>query len=345
MSGGDGLVAAAQAGRELRYGGSPPSKELAERMLEVPTQLLRATAERNEAVGALDVEAGLDRVRHEWLRHRDLTIHLETHPSGTADAPTVVVAHGLGDHARRQAPIALALARRGYDAIVVDRQGHGLSEGRRGDAPLEADLGLLEAVIALARSRTAGPVALLGDSLGGIMSWYLLTREPDVDAVVCHCIRHPEVDLDPAFRVKAPLMRVLGRIAPYARIPVRRIADYRHVSLDPLTRDYFDREVDKLFNFTVTARSATSYLGFRPQIPWEWVETPALVTIGGADRMVSPQFTRRSLEAARPPRADYLEIEGAGHQLFLDDLGLAIDPIAAWLERALQREPAAAEAG
>ncbi len=37
--------------------------------------------------------------------------------------------------------------------------------------------------------------------------------------------------------------------------------------------------------------------------------------------MVTPKFTRRSLERARPPRADYIEVDGAGHQLFLDDLG------------------------
>ena len=54
--------------------------------------------------------------------------------------------------------------------------------------------------------------------------------------------------------------------------------------------------------------------------------------IGSADRMVSPEFTRRSLERARPPRAEYLEVPGAGHQLFLDDLGAAIDPLVEWVE-------------
>jgi pimeloyl-ACP methyl ester carboxylesterase len=51
--------------------------------------------------------------------------------------------------------------------------------------------------------------------------------------------------------------------------------------------------------------------------------------------MVSPRFVRRCLERARPPRSELLEIPGAGHQLFLDDLGLAIDPIVGWVERTL----------
>ena len=60
-----------------------------------------------------------------------------------------------------------------------------------------------------------------------------------------------------------------------------------------------------------------------------------LVLIGSADGMVTPEFTRRSLERARPPRADYLEIDGAGHQLFLDDLGKATGPVLEWTAETL----------
>ena len=56
---------------------------------------------------------------------------------------------------------------------------------------------MLELAIGLARAGSSGPVVLLGDSLGGIMSWYLLTREPDIDAAICHCIGHPDVHPEP----------------------------------------------------------------------------------------------------------------------------------------------------
>ena len=302
-----------------------------ERRLEVPTRLLLEARDRNPTLAALDLERELERLEHEWVGFNGLRIHLERHDVDPS-APTFIVVHGLGDHSRRQLALATALAERGFNSLLVDRQGHGLSEGRRGDSPLEADLGLLELAIGLVRSRSDRPVILLGDSLGGIMSWYLLTREPDVDAAVCHCIAHPEVHPDRSFARKAPLMTAAGRLLPYLPIPVGRIADYEHVALDPETKRQFDRQLDPLFNFTVSARSAASYIGFRPQIPWQQVETPALVVIGAADRMVSPEFTRRSLERARPPRAEYLEVAGAGHQLFLDDLGAAIDPLVEWVE-------------
>lgn len=305
-----------------------------ERRLEVPTRLLLEARERNPGLAALDLDGELDRLEHEWLDFGGLRIHLERHDVDPA-AATVIVAHGLGDHSRRHLGLAAALSARGLNSVLVDRQGHGLSEGRRGDAPLEADLGLLEQVIALIRSRSDAPVALLGDSLGGIMTWYLLTREPDIDAAVCHCIAHPEVHPDRSFARRAPLMAATGRLLPRLPIAVRQIADYDQVALDPETRRQFAEQVDPVFNFKVSARSVASYIGFRPQLPWERVQTPVLVVIGAADGMVRPEFTRRALERARPPRAEYLEVAGAGHQLFGDDIGAAAEPVLGWLQAAL----------
>jgi alpha-beta hydrolase superfamily lysophospholipase len=331
-AGGPALAAAARAGEELRYNGTAPDKALAEGMLEVPTGVLYAAAERNDAVAVVGLAGAIERLEHEWVPYSGQLVHLELQRVGEG-APTIVIAHGLGDHVRRHTPLAAALAERGYNTLSVDRTGHGLSEGRRGDAPLEADIGVLELAIALARARSSGPVVLLGDSLGGILGWYLLTREPDIDAAVCHCIGHPDVHPDPSYRFKEPLVRALGRLAPQAPISVRQIADYDHVALDPETKRYFDDRVDRLFNFTVSARSASSYLGFRPGVAWEELETPALVLIGAEDRLVTPEFTRRAFERARPPRAEYVEVPGAGHQLFLDDLGASLPPLVEWLER------------
>jgi alpha-beta hydrolase superfamily lysophospholipase len=330
-----------EAGQELRYGNGPPSREVAERLLEVPTRLLLEARERNAALAALDFEGGLERLEHAWVKQDGVLMHLEVHPTA-ARAPTVVIAHGLGDHTRRLTPLAIALGEAGFNAIGLDRRGHGISEGRRGDASLDEDFAVLRLGIAQARERFGGPVVLLGDSLGGIMIWYLLTEGADVDAVVCHDISHPEVRHDPSMRFKAPLMRAVGTVAPRLSIPVRQVADYDHVALDPVTKAYFDDEVDKLFNFSVSARSAASYLAFRPSRPWERVPTPVLVIAGAEDRMVSPRFIEASLERSKPPNTTYVKVPGAGHQLFLDDLGAAFPPLLDWVRRAVEATPAPA---
>jgi acylglycerol lipase len=323
-----------EAGRELRYGDGPPTREEAERLLEVPTRLLLEARERNPALAALGLQGALERLEHAWVPKEGALIHLEVHSVETA-APTAVIVHGLGDHARRLTPLAVALVEARFNAIAIDRRGHGISEGRRGDATLDEDFAVLRLGVAQARERFGGPVVLLGDSLGGIMIWYLLTEGTDVDAVVCHDVSHPDVRHDASMRFKAPLVRALGRIAPRTPISVRQIADYDHVALDPITKAYFDDEVDKLFNFQVSARSGASYLAWRPRRSWEEVATPALVIAGAEDRMVPPSFIEASMELSKPPNTTYVKVPGAGHQLFLDDLGIALPPLLDWLRRAL----------
>lgn len=329
------LVLLAQRGRRLRYADGPPRHEVAERMLEVPTAWLREAVAALPGLASVDLDATLAGLEHDWLDHRGERIHLEVHPAPGAARGTVVFAHGLGDHARRATPLGGALAAAGLNAVLIDRRGHGISEGRRGDATLSDDLAVLERTIAYARERFGGPVVLMGDSLGGIMSWYLLTREPDVEAVVCHCINHPDERHDKSLRWKAPLTRALARAAPALSMPIDRIADYSQVALEPHTKRYFTERPDRLFNFTITVRSAASYLSFRPRIGWEEVATPVLVTIGAEDRMVSPAHTERCLAHGRPPRTTYLKLSGLGHQLYLDHLDQALPATLEWIADAL----------
>lgn len=325
----------------LEHGGTPPPAEALEHRLAVTTDWLREAAGVLDGLARTDLEGILTRLEHDWISLRGDLIHLEVHEPAGAAAATVVFVHGLGDHVRRSTPLGGALAAAGFNAVLVDRRGHGLSEGRRGDASLEDDLATCEAAIAYARRRFAGPVVLMGDSLGGIMSWYLLTREPDIDAAVCHCISHPDENHDPAAHWKAPLIRAAARVAPVLPIPVTQIADYSQVALEPLTNRYFSDRIDPLFNFTVSMRSIASYTRFSPRIPWERVEVPVLVTIGAEDRMVSQAHTERCLARAKPPGTTYVAHPGMGHQLYLDHLDAALPPVVDWLRTTVGSQPLA----
>lgn len=321
---------------------SPPApgagREQLEEALRTPTSFLRqaagldGTTEPMPGLAGCDLEAALAGAEHDFIRYRDLAVHLEVHEAADRDAPCLVIHHGLGDHVRRFTPLAGRLAEAGVNVVAVDRPGHGLSQGHRGHCPLPAALAVVESSIRHARERFGGPVLLLGDSLGGITLWYALTHEIDADGVLCHCIAHPEVHHDPSMRWKGPLTRALGRVAPKAPVPVRQIADYDHVALDPRTQAAFDAGSDEVFNFTATAASVASYVGFRPRRPWRELTTPAAVWIGAADRMVTPEMTRTAFERAAPPDATYTELPGQGHQVFLDHLAESFPPLVEWIE-------------
>jgi nucleoside-diphosphate-sugar epimerase/pimeloyl-ACP methyl ester carboxylesterase len=300
-------------------------REVAEAALAVPTRALLEWSETvpgmREAIGGREsMQAALDAAEHEFLPFRDGELHLEVHAAGEESDATVVFSPGIGGHARFYAPALAALRAAGLNAIGVDRPGHGLSTGRRGDAPMEPTLDALEAVVGWARERFGRPVALAGSSLGGIITWYALTRAPDIACAVCHNINHPALRLDRKAEFVVPVMSRAAKLAPLAPVPIKEFADFGAVALDPSILGWFDRETDRVWSWTLTMRAGASVFEFEPRVPWEQVTTPTLVLVGEADEMVSPGFTRAAFQRAAPPSAELRVLPGMGHMLYLEHL-------------------------
>lgn len=323
-----------QRGRPVRYLDGPPRREVLEQALEVMTGELRTWSRRVPGMAGIDIDAAIAAAGHEFISHRRTRVHLEVHEAGPGD-PTVVLTHGIGAHARLYTPLAARLREAGFNAVVVDRPGHGLSEGRRGDCPVERALDVLEEAVRWARSRYAGPVVLGGSSLGGILTWYALTREPDVDAAVCHFLGHPAAYPDAAARLKLAPLRALARVAPSAPVPVKQVADFGAIAEDPEVRAYWADEVDGLYCFRNTARTVAGLFEFRPPVDWSRVEIPILVVIGAEDRMTTPEYVERVLERSAPPRTTYRKLAGAAHLLPIEALDTFADEIVAWARETL----------
>lgn len=97
---------------------------------------------------------------------------------------TVLVVHGLGEHAGRYARLAQWLNGRGYAVRGYDLYGHGQSSGARGHLAREAQhLEHLAEVAAATRASAArdaaggeAPLILLGHSLGGLIASAAVAR-------------------------------------------------------------------------------------------------------------------------------------------------------------------------
>jgi len=322
-------------------------REVAEAALAPATAAMRRWCElvpaMREATGGPEgFDAILERLEHDFLPFRSGEVHLEVHSCEDDAAPTVVFSHGLGDHSRFLTAASGGLRERGFNVVAMDRPGHGISQGRRGEAPFETSLDVIEASVRYARERFAGPVALAGASLGGILSWYALTREIDVDVAVCQNIAHPDVHHDPAMRYKRPLLRAIARAAPHAPVPGKQLADYEAMTSDPQIDAYFAGEQDPLRCTTSTARSVSSFLEFEPSRDWSELTTPALVVVGSADGAVTPEFTREAFEASAHPHAELRVLDGVSHMLFHEHLPLGIETIASYVSQRLGSPAAAA---
>jgi alpha-beta hydrolase superfamily lysophospholipase len=205
---------------------------------------------------------------------------------------TVVIVHGLGEHIGRYAHLVRHLNDWGWSVVGYDQRGHGASAGARGRiAASDALLADLALVLDAARLGAAGPLVLLGHSLGGLVAARFvdeaLAAAPrawsrPVDALV---LSSPALDTGMRAGQKA-LLTVLGPLAPDLAVnnglkpewisrDAAVVAAYR---ADPLVHD---RVTPRLVRFIVDG--GAQVLADAPR--WR---VPTLLLYAGADRCVAP---------------------------------------------------------
>lgn len=122
------------------------------------------------------------------------------------------IAHGVGEYARRYAPLAEALTERGFVVYAHDHRGHGATAkshdelgalGETGWAELVADIGRMGEH---ARAVHPGlPLGLIAHSLGSFATQqYLLGHSADVDAVALSGTASIDL-LEPMLDLDAPM--------------------------------------------------------------------------------------------------------------------------------------------
>ncbi|PVE42024.1 alpha/beta hydrolase [Limnohabitans planktonicus] len=137
-------------------------------------------------------------------------------PDVTPGLGTVLLVHGLGEHAGRYGELAAQLRSWGFIVRAYDQQGHGQSEGARGDmlhpGSLQADLGrVIDATRQHPHSANL-PLVLLGHSMGGLVVARALAEQlRPVDAAV---LSSPALGASPNVLQKL-LLATLPKLAPH----------------------------------------------------------------------------------------------------------------------------------
>ena len=234
---------------------------------------------------------------------------------------TVLLVHGLGEHAGRYDALARHLGAWGYAVRGYDHYGHGESSGPRGGLPWDTRLldDLTDIVDATRARMPAGqPLVLLGHSMGGLVAarFVALGLRP-VDALV---LSSPALDagLGP---VQQLLLTTLQRIAPSLR--VGNGLDAHYLSHDAsVVRAYLadrlchDRISVRLARFIAEAGPATVARAAHWQVP-------TLLLWAGADRLVNPAGSRAFAAAAPRGRVQAHCFEPLYHELFNESPELA----------------------
>lgn len=235
-------------------------------------------------------------------------------PEGSARRGTVLMVHGLGEHAGRYGHVAGHLNNWGFAARAYDQYGHGRSGGPRGglnhDARLLDDLADL---IDATRKRMAPgePLVLLGHSLGGLVAarFVSLHLRP-VEGLV---LSSPALDTGLS-AVQKLLLATLPRVVPDLR--VGNGLDVQALSHDPAVVAAYqadplchDRISGRLGRFLAEAGPAT----LARAAHWS---VPTLLLWAGADRLVRPAGSAAFAAAAPPALVQARCVDGAFHEIF-----------------------------
>lgn len=276
--------------------------------------------------------------------HDGLALRLSAWPAPAPGTPrgTVLLVHGLGEHAGRYAHVAAALNAAGWAVLAYDQRGHGDSAGAQGDiAEPDSLLRDLAAVVDEARRRQPGPLVLLGHSMGGLVAARFVAEalqpaphawQRPVDALV---LSSPA--LDPGVNaVQQLLLAVVPRLLPHLRVgnglqPAWISRDPAVVQAYQADARVHDRISGLLGRFI--AQEGEVVLDAAPR----WA-LPTLLMWAGADRCVRPAGS--ATFAARAPAAVVTSREwpGLAHEIFNEpEKAQVLAALTAWLDERFPR--------
>ncbi|WP_210744336.1 alpha/beta fold hydrolase [Nocardia flavorosea] len=286
---------------------------------------VRRARRSRAAVGQEAVMPEPDEVRQ--VRSADGTrLHVEIH--GRADAPTIVLTHGvlcsLGFWRRQITDL-----RAGHRVVAFDHRGHGRSEvARRGRYTVEHLADDLHAV--LAETVPAGrPAVLAGHSMGGIAILAWANRYPGDIAARARAVAlvntTPGEILDNVRFLRGPerllgaRRRVARTVAPLAGIPLPRRMPVRrrllaHIAVGATAAPRIGHELDRIIGAT-SARGRGGYgamlVNLVTALDPAALTVPTVVLAGRKDK-IAP-LARSQLIAAALPQLIALHELDSGH--------------------------------
>jgi pimeloyl-ACP methyl ester carboxylesterase len=277
------------------------------------------------------------------ITSRGLRLHADLYPAGAAD-PVVLFLHGTGKYARFYQPFLERLASAGFNVLGLDHQGHGYSEGRRGDFTIPELVQNTRDALAYARRELGPRLALVGSSQGGIVALYTLTEDDSVTSAVCHnaaLLNEPEtrqIRVSDFSRTVRPLVPFAARLAPWARVPIRRYLPIENI-YDDLAVGRLER-FDRMVVDSYTLRSFASLATAAPARPVESIQTPTLFLAAEKDRLFPLEYFRSIYDRLTCPK-ELAIVPNTGHMLFAEHVEPCLPPLIDWLNRSLRENSSA----
>ncbi len=235
-------------------------------------------------------------------------------PNGEPTA-ILVLAHGLGEHARRYDHVAERLTDLGIVVFAPDHRGHGRSGGKRLHARAMGEFtDDLDTLFDIATSAHPGlPTFLLGHSMGGAIALaYALDHQDRLTALV---LSGPALIVTSGTpKPVVELGKLIGRILP--DMPVQKL-DSKAVSRDPAVVAAYD--ADPLVHHGLVPAGIARVLVLNEESVAQRLPDltlPLLVLHGSADRLADPAGADLVADRAGSSDLTHKLYEGLFHEVF-----------------------------
>ena len=247
----------------------------------------------------------------------------------------VILAHGLGEHARRYDHVAARFGREGLITFALDHRGHGRSGGKR---VLVKDIseytGDFDTLVGIAATEHPGLTRIvLGHSMGGgIVFAYGVEHPDDYDLMV---LSGPAVAAQLAV---SPLLRrvakTMGAIAP--GLPLQAL-DASAVSRDPAVVDAYNTD-PLVYHGKIPGGVARALLtvGETMQQRAPSLTAPLLVVHGSDDRLIPVEGSRQLVAAVGSSDVELKIYPGLFHEVFNEpEQEQVLDDVVSWINARL----------
>ena len=259
-----------------------------------------------------------DQPTEEALAWRGLEVHLDRFPVPRAPA-TVIVLHGAGAYGRILAGAGKVVRDLGYEALMPDLPGFGLTRAKRFSyddwVDLVADLAAIE------QERTGRPVVLFGASVGGMLGWHAAAKAPKgtVSGVAATTLIDPReksvraaVSRLPGADLSMRAISRLGSALDRLPIPMPMVGAIDKVANDPDLARVFARDRIGGGN-RVPLRFLRTWQNYVPaRTPEQWDRGPVVLVHPGADRWTPTALSLSFFDRLPEPKR-YVELPNCGH--------------------------------
>jgi len=257
--------------------------------------------------------------REESWSWRGLDVHIDRLAAPASEIKAIVL-HGAGAYGRVMAPAAVLARRHGYEAVVPDLPGYGLTRvpRKRMTYPLWIDCAcdLIDSELA----RDGKPIVLFGVSLGGMLAYQAAARSQRVVGLVATTLADPrEREVRRSF-ARHPLLGTAGLwlleklawVTDGLPLPMAYMSRMQHISNRRELARLAARDPLGGGNW-VPARFLRTLMTTAPALePEQFDVCPVLLAHPGVDRMTEIAQSRRFFDRLAAPKR-MVVLDGASH--------------------------------